>query len=154
MVVSSDCIKVAKIRQTVIARRVLSSIPRSTLCAIEMIRRVDVSIDRLSNRAGCLEMLNLFPREPQLEQKAFGMFRRLRGTCRRNWRMVKLYRTAHYPERRSTVAGFDLDDHIICQSLFVLGKIEQALYRRPLPLHRLEVLPPISHRFLGKCQCN
>ena len=46
----------------------------------------------------------------------------------------------------AAVGGLDLDDHVVGDRLLVVGEVDEALERRPLTLHRLQVLTPVLER--------
>jgi hypothetical protein len=46
----------------------------------------------------------------------------------------------------AAVAGFDLDDHVVGHGLLIGAQIDEALERRPLAPHGLEVLTPVLER--------
>ena len=43
----------------------------------------------------------------------------------------------------SAVGGLHFDDHVVRDGLLVAGEVDEALERRPLTLHRLQMLTPV-----------
>ena len=64
--------------------------------------------------------------------------------------VIELHRAAHQLDRCAAVDGLDLEDHVVGERLLVGAQIEQALDRRPLALHGLQVLAPVVERLLGE----
>src|SRR3546814_13559359 len=70
------------------------------------------------------------------------MLRSLRRARGLEWLVIELHRAAHDLERLAVVA-FEFDQHVVGERLLVGGEVLQALDRRPLTLHRLQMLPPV-----------
>src|SRR5580693_6901116 len=97
-------------------------------------------------------MLDPLPVEAELQQKCFRMFRGLR--CARGLQrlVVELNGPTNHLEWWTAITRLNLADHIVGKRLLVLREVEKTLERRPLTLHRFEVLAPVRERLLCECR--
>ncbi|ABK73678.1 hypothetical protein MSMEG_0584 [Mycolicibacterium smegmatis MC2 155] len=98
------------------------------------------------DRAHVLEFPDSVPVQPQLHEHHLGVLGGLRGARGLQRFMVELHGSAHHAERFAAVGRLDLDDHVVGDGLLVGRQVDQALERRPLSLHGLEVPAPVLER--------
>src|SRR5579875_3626323 len=82
------------------------------------------------------------------------MLRRLRRPRRLQRLMIELHRPADDFKRLSAIGGLDLHDHVVSNRLFILGELDETLERRPLTLHRFQMLPPVVERLAAYSLCD
>ena len=81
---------------------------------------IDTSVQWLM--LGLITMLLLL-RIFHFHQHDFRMLRCYRGAGGGDRLVIELYRTSYQPDRLATVAGFNLEQHVVGQRLLVLGNL-------------------------------